>query len=81
MLPPAGNVTLHARPGYGSVPWGTTLGYSGAAMMLEVGALDTVTLAEPMTPSLVTLINAVPAATPVTNPLGDTEATAAFDVL
>src|SRR5437867_718599 len=53
----------------------------GVMVTDATGTLDTVTAAVPLCPSLVAVIVAVPPATPVTRPLADTVASAAFELV
>src|SRR5205823_6378081 len=52
-----------------TVAFAKMLAVAGATVTVATGALDTVTSDVPFTPSLVAVIVAVPAATPVTRPL------------
>src|SRR5206468_350803 len=58
-----------------------TVAVAGLTVTDATGTLDTVTAAVPVCPSLVAVIVAAPTATPVTKPLADTVAVAAFKLV
>jgi len=64
-----------------NAPPGLTLTVPGVTTTVLTGIGVTVTLVEPVFPSLVAVINADPGATAVNNPVGDTVATPAADVV
>src|SRR5207244_149672 len=58
-----------------------TVAVAGLTVTDATGTLDTVTAAVPLCPSLVAVIVTDPTATPVTRPLADTVASAAFELV
>src|SRR5512137_1224525 len=62
-----------------SVVWPTPRGVVTVTVTVETGSTATVTVAEPLCPSLVAMMLAVPVATPVTAPEAETVATEVAD--
>src|SRR5207244_2779326 len=64
-----------------TVPPTYIFGVVGLTVTDATGTFATVTLAVPLCPSLVAVIVTAPAATPVTSPVADTVAIAAFELV